>query len=110
MRRNESFLSLARLTYSGMRSTGPISRSMLSAASLAPPCAGPHRQAQPAAEQADGVAPAGPASATRAGEAHGRSRGVLVVIGVQNEDAVHGPRQHRGGLVVFAWHRVAHAQ
>ena len=37
---------------------------MLSAASLAPPCAGPHRQAMPAAMQANGLAPDEPASRT----------------------------------------------
>src|SRR6185312_4108940 len=64
MRRNESFLSLERLMNSGIRSTLPISRSMLSAASLAPPCAGPHKHAQPAAMQAKGLAPDEPASRT----------------------------------------------
>jgi hypothetical protein len=34
---------------SGMRSTEPISLSMLTTASLAPPCAGPHKDAMPAA-------------------------------------------------------------
>ena len=47
-----------------MRSTVPISSSILSAASLAPPCAGPHRQAMPAAMQANGLAPDDPASRT----------------------------------------------
>src|SRR6188474_1136265 len=64
MRRKLSFLSLARRMYSGMRSGVPISRSMLSAASLAPPCAGPQRQAQPAAMQAKGLAPEEPARRT----------------------------------------------
>src|SRR5438128_9746927 len=57
MRRNESFLSLERLMYSGIWLTLPISASIFSAASLAPPCAGPHRQAMPAAIQANGLAP-----------------------------------------------------
>jgi hypothetical protein len=48
----------------GMRSTEPISASIFSAASLAPPCAGPHRQAMPAAMQANGLAPEEPASRT----------------------------------------------
>jgi hypothetical protein len=47
-----------------MRSGVPISSSILSAASLAPPCAGPHRQAMPAAMQAKGLAPDEPASRT----------------------------------------------
>src|SRR6516162_1229409 len=64
MSRNESFGSLARMMYSGMRSTLPISPSIFSAASLAPPCAGPHRQAMPAAIQANGLAPVDPASRT----------------------------------------------
>src|SRR2546423_4711124 len=64
MRRNESFLSLERLIYSGMRLTEPISLSIFSAASLAPPCAGPHKQAIPAAMQANGLAPEEPASRT----------------------------------------------
>src|SRR6202012_4559228 len=37
---------------------------MLSAASLAPPCAGPQRQAMPAAMQANGLAPEEPAIRT----------------------------------------------
>src|SRR6516165_6939601 len=37
---------------------------MLRAASLAPPCAGPHRQAMPAAMQAKGLAPEEPAMRT----------------------------------------------
>jgi hypothetical protein len=49
---------------SGILSTVPISRSMFSAASLAPPCAGPHRQAMPAAMQAKGLAPEEPARRT----------------------------------------------
>src|SRR5215471_2012953 len=64
MRRNESFLSFERLMYSGMRSTEPISASIFRQASLAPPCAGPHRQAQPAAMQANGLAPEEPDSRT----------------------------------------------
>src|SRR5690606_23998938 len=50
--------------YSGMRSTVPISASMLRAASFAPPWAGPHRQAMPAAIQAKGLAPDDPARRT----------------------------------------------
>src|SRR2546430_9654498 len=64
MRRNGSFGSLDRLMYSGMRSTLPISASIRRAASLAPPCAGPHRHAQPAAMHAKGLAPEEPASLT----------------------------------------------
>src|SRR3979411_127351 len=37
---------------------------MFSAASLAPPCPGPHRQAMPAAIQANGLAPEEPAMRT----------------------------------------------
>src|SRR5680860_414715 len=51
MSRKGSFLSLARLMYSGMRSTEPISSSIVSAASLAPPWAGPQRHAIPAEMQ-----------------------------------------------------------
>ena len=47
-----------------MRSTVPISFSIFSAASLAPPCAGPHSEAMPAAMQANGLAPDEPASRT----------------------------------------------
>src|SRR5215468_9317889 len=49
---------------SGILSTEPISDSIASAASLAPPCAGPHRQAMPAAMQANGLAPEEPAMRT----------------------------------------------
>jgi citrate synthase len=43
---------MARLTYSGMRSTDPISFNISSTASVAPPCTGPQRQAMPAEMQA----------------------------------------------------------
>ena len=43
----------------------------------------------PAAMQANGI------RARRAGEAHGRGRRVLLVVGVQDEDAVQRPHQHR---------------
>src|ERR1700688_4396530 len=49
---------------SGILSTVPISASIASAASLAPPWAGPHRQAIPAAMQANGLAPDEPAMRT----------------------------------------------
>src|SRR5450830_2075149 len=48
----------------GMFSTVPISFSMFKAASFAPPWAGPHRQAIPAAIQANGLAPDEPARRT----------------------------------------------
>ena len=48
--------------------------------------------------------------AGRAGEPHRRGRGVLLVVGVQDEDAVHRARQHRVRLVLLARHREAHAQ
>ena len=44
--------------------TWPISASIFSTASFAPPCAGPHRLAMPAAIQANGLAPVDPASRT----------------------------------------------
>src|SRR5271169_6286405 len=49
---------------SGILSTEPMPASIASAASLAPPCAGPHRQAMPAAMQANGLAPEEPAIRT----------------------------------------------
>ena len=49
---------------SGIFPAVPISLSMFSASSLAPPCAGPHRQAMPAAIQANGLAPDEPARRT----------------------------------------------
>src|SRR4029078_6608349 len=64
MNRNGSFLSLARLMYSGMRSTEPISFNIISTASLAPPCTVPHREAMPAEMQAYGLAPDEPARRT----------------------------------------------
>ena len=57
-------MSLARATNPGIRSGVPISRSISRHASLAPPCAGPQRQATPAAMQAKGVALELPASRT----------------------------------------------
>ena len=58
------FLSFTLLMNSGILSTVPMSASIASAASLAPPCAGPHRQAMPAAMQANGLAPDEPAMRT----------------------------------------------
>src|SRR4051794_41848877 len=52
---------------SGILSTVPMSDSIASAASLAPPWAGPHRQAMPAAIQANGLAPEEPAGGTAEG-------------------------------------------
>src|SRR5450432_3340048 len=49
---------------SGILSTEPMPDSMARAASLAPPWAGPHRQAMPAAIQANGLAPEEPAILT----------------------------------------------
>ena len=57
-------MDLARLMYSGMRSLLPISRNMASTASFAPPWAGPHKLAMPAAMQAKGLAPLEPAMRT----------------------------------------------
>ena len=45
-----------------------------------------------------------------AGEPHRRGRRVLLVVGVQDEDAVHRARQHRVRLELLGRHRVAHAQ
>src|SRR6202035_3501005 len=53
-----------RLMKSGILSTEPIPDSIAKAASLAPPWAGPHRQAMPAAMQANGLAPDDPAIRT----------------------------------------------
>ncbi len=64
MRRTPEFLSFARLMKSPTLDASPISSSICRAASLAPPCAGPHRQAIPAAMQANGFAPEEPASRT----------------------------------------------
>ena len=47
-----------------MRFLSPISCSIFSTASLAPPCAGPHSEAMPAAMQAKGLAPREPAMRT----------------------------------------------
>src|ERR1700682_1402614 len=48
----------------GILSTVPIPASIARAASLAPPWAGPHRHAMPAAMQANGLAPEEPAIRT----------------------------------------------
>jgi hypothetical protein len=47
-----------------MRSTVPISCNIIRASSLAPPWLGPHRQAIPAAMQANGLAPEDPVMRT----------------------------------------------
>ncbi len=84
--------------------TWPISASIFSTASLAPPCAGPHRLAMPAAMQANGLAPVEP------GQAHRAGGGVLLMIRVQDHDQVHRARQHRIGLPGLGRHRVEHVQ
>ena len=48
--------------------------------------------------------------ARRAGEPHRRGRRILLVVGMQDEDALHGARQHRIDLVILARHREAHVQ
>ena len=88
----------------GMRSTVPISdqhveRRLVGAAMRRAPQAG------------DAGGDAGERiGARRAGKPHRRGRGVLLVIGVQDEDAVHGARQHRIDLVLLARHGEAHVQ
>ena len=64
MRRKASALSLARATAAGMFAGVPMSCSILSTASLAPPWAGPHREDTPAATQANGLAWDDPADRT----------------------------------------------
>src|SRR6202163_2515336 len=54
---------------SGMFFGLPILASIFNTASLAPPCAGPHSEAMPAAMQANGLAPDDPALRTVAVEA-----------------------------------------
>ena len=46
--------------------------------------------------------------ATRSGQAHGGGRGVLLVVGVQDENAIERTRQHRIGFVGFARGREHH--
>ena len=77
---------------------------MFSASSLAPPWLGPHRQAMPAAIQANGLAP----DAT--GQTHRGGRSVLLVVGVQDENPVHSPGQDRVGLVVLRRDAERHLQ
>ena len=48
--------------------------------------------------------------ARRAGQPHRRGRGVLLVIGMQDEDGVQRLGQHRIDLVLLRRHREAHAQ
>ncbi len=45
-----------------------------------------------------------------AGQPHRRGRGVLLVIGVQDEDAVHRAAEHRVDLVLLARHRERHVE
>ena len=64
MIRKGSSLSLAFLTKVSMLSTEPISPSMFSTASFAPPWEGPHSAAMPAAMAEYGLVPVEPASRT----------------------------------------------
>src|SRR4029453_1405308 len=111
------FLSFPWRMNSPIFSTPPIcctSSSMFSAASLAPPCAGPQRQATPAAMAADGVVPRGAHSPPGGGEGvrargaaqpHRRGRRVLLVVGVEDEDAVERAHQHVVRHVLLARRR-----
>ena len=56
--------TLALATHAGMLPTVPICSNMRSTASLAPPCAGPHSEATPAAMHANGFACDDPAIRT----------------------------------------------
>ena len=62
--RKGSLLSLALAINSSILSSWPISSSISSTASLAPPCAGPQSAAIPAAIQENGLAPVEPAKRT----------------------------------------------
>src|SRR3546814_19098286 len=69
IRRKPDSLSLALSTADCTCLASPISASIFSTASLAPPCAGPHNAATPAATQAYGSAPLEPPRRTVAAEA-----------------------------------------
>ena len=69
---------------------------------MAPPCAGPHRQATPGGDRRERV------RAGRRAQPHRRRRRVLLVVGVQDEDPVHRPHQHVVRLVVLAGRREHH--
>ena len=56
----------------------------------------------PAAMQANGLAPLDP------GQPHGGGRGVLLVIGVEYQDAVERPGDHRADLVILSRRREHH--
>ncbi len=45
-----------------------------------------------------------------ASQTNGRGRGILLVISVQGEDAIHGALDHRVDLVLFGRHRKHHVQ
>ena len=90
--------------YSATLDTSPISSSIFNTASFAPPCEAPHRQAIPAAIQANGFAPEEPA------KTYGRSRSVLLVVGMQNKDAVERASQYWIRFVFFTWCRKHHVQ
>jgi hypothetical protein len=76
--------------------SSPISLSIVSTASLAPPWAGPHRAAMPGRDAGEGI------GAGRSRQTHRRGGGILLVVGVQQEDAVHGLGDHRIDVVVLA--------
>ena len=61
---NGSSLSFALATNASIFDTSPISSSISSTASLAPPWAGPHKAAMPEAIHANGLAPEEPANQT----------------------------------------------
>ena len=62
--RFSSWMPSSARTNSSIRLTSPISSSIFTTASLAPPCDGPQRAAIPAAMQANGLARDDPASRT----------------------------------------------
>ena len=85
-----------------MLSTVPICSSMLSTASFAPPCAGPHSAETPGRDRRVRI------GAGAAGEPHGRGAGVLLVVGVQDEQQVERLGRDRIDVVGLAGHREEH--
>ena len=88
----------------GTFSTEPISASILRTASLAPPWAGTPQAGDAGGDAGEGVGARG------AGEADGAGAGVLLVVGVEDKDAVHGALEHGADLVGLGGDGVHHVQ
>ncbi len=71
---------------------------------VCPPMSGAPQAGDARRDAGVGIGPAGP------GQAHGGGRGILLMVGVQDEDALQGLHQHGIGFIIIAGRGVHHAE